>query len=68
MSLHIVLVQIDIPGFNGEFASLGHCVPSIDGKIHDDLLNPSWVGIDLSQTWLSNGNELDIFANHTAKH
>ncbi len=60
---NLVLIKISIRYFNREFSTILHGIPSIYSQIHDDLLNLYRIGINQSNTWLSPGNQINIFAD-----
>ncbi len=43
----IIFIQNDIPRFDSERATIGHCIPCIHRKIHQDLFNLRGIGIDM---------------------
>ena len=61
-------VELHVGGFDGQAAAAGHGVASVDGEIHDDLLDLAAVGLDEPEILYRAGVELDIFADEAAQH
>ena len=49
MSLGIFFVEVDIGSLNRQPAAVRHGIASIDGEIHDHLLDLPGIGLDLAE-------------------
>ena len=64
----MICIQVRSGGFNGQSATLRHCVTSIDDKINDDLLNLSRIGLHASHRRIQDYGQFDVLPNERAEH
>ncbi len=64
----ILLIELDIAGFDGELPSARHRVAGIHGQVHDDLLELSRIRQDVSELARQMHCEVDVFTEQAAEH
>ena len=64
----IGLVQVGVAHLNGETASLRHRIASVDGQVHDDLLDVAGVGLDHPRLGIGHDGPVDVLTDDAAKH
>src|SRR5258708_1003178 len=64
----VASVQIDVGGFEDQFAAVRHGVAGVDHQVHNDLFDLARIGFDRAQATWSHDFDLNIFANQAAKH
>jgi len=67
MVARILRVQIDVGGFEGEFASLWHGIAGVDAEIDQDLLDLPGIHFDSPEAGKGESDEFHIFANEAAE-
>ena len=68
MLLRVSFVQINVGGFNGQFAAEGHRISRVNHQIHDHLFYLPGISLDVSQLFLKRGSQLDVLCDHSSKH
>jgi len=63
-----VVGQHDVPGLDGQLAPVRHRIPRVDGKIQQDLLQLSAIGLNASQRVLQDRREFDILSDEAPEH
>jgi len=64
----VSFVQLDVRGFNGNFAAMRYRLARVACQIHQHLLNLTRVGFDTSQTWAAHADHLDVVSNQPTQH
>src|SRR6185312_4528599 len=64
----VLFIERGIRSFDGERAALFHGVASVDGKVHQDLVDLSGVGGNVPQAGFQNDAKVDIFTEQAAEH
>ena len=62
------LGRLDVAGLDRELASLWHGVTSVDGQVHDDLLELAGISFHPTQGGVHPGDQLDILADQAPQH
>src|SRR3546814_11979810 len=60
VALGICLVEVDIGRFNGQLATVRHCVACVDCKIDQGVLHLRWVGKRLANAAHKNRLDFDV--------
>ena len=58
----IGVVEVGVGGLDRELAALGHCVPRVDRKVHQDGFQLGRIGLDRPQAAAADHLEFDFFA------
>ncbi len=66
MQARVVLIELDVGGFDRQLAAGWHCVARVYGQIHDDLLNLPHVGPHCAQPGRRDHYQVDIFTDQAA--
>jgi hypothetical protein len=64
----VIFAQLNIPCFDGDSAAAWHRVASIDGEIHDDLLELSRVRLHATERCAGVKDQLDVFPDQPLEH
>ena len=59
----VAIIEGDIFCFDGECATVGHCVPSIHREIDKNLLNLGRIDLDRAEIFVENHRQIDVFAD-----
>ena len=68
ITLHALLVERDIGGFQCELAAVGHGIARVHGQVHDDLFNLPGVRLHRAQAGRGNNMRHHVAAHEMAKH
>src|SRR3981081_361911 len=68
MQAAVSFIQNDVGGFDGDFASLGHGVTSIDHQVHQDLSQLAEIGLYLTQRRTENSHQINVLAPQPHEH
>src|SRR5260370_41705539 len=61
----VILVEIDVRGFDRQRAAVGHGIAGVHGEIEDDLLDLSAIRFHYRQLGPQIENDLDVFSDET---
>src|SRR5579871_2922829 len=59
---------MDITCFDRQFSALRHRIAGVYGKVHENLLNLPWIGLDRSQPPVERCDKLYVLANDAAEN
>ena len=68
MLAHVVLIQRDIGGLDGQLAAVGHGVASVHGEVQDHLFDLAGIGFDPAQFLRVDRLQFNILADEAAQH
>ena len=68
MGAREVFVERDVGGLDREFATFGHRIAGVDGQVHDDLIDLSWIGAHGADGGTGHHHKVDVLADHAGQH